>query len=118
LCKLNQLGALNDVVKYNKEVESMRNYLFNENLNPQEVLRLLLSIPFEDIILLGMNPEVSNPGWLLMTRMLVPPNCIRPSAVSDIRSGTYVQYYLNDTVKHNIYAQNCSLALVLMLFYT
>jgi len=88
LCKLNQLGALNDVVKYNKEVESMRNYLFNENLNPQEVLRLLLSIPYEDIILLGMNPEVSNPGWLLMTRMLVPPNCIRPSAVSDIRSGT------------------------------
>lgn len=83
-----QLGALNGVIKYNKEVESMRNYLFNENLNPQEVLRLLLSIPYEDIILLGMNPEVSNPGWLLMTRMLVPPNCIRPSAVSDIRSGT------------------------------
>lgn len=81
-------GALNDVVKYNKEVESMRNYIFNENLNPQEVLRLLLSIPYEDIILLGMNPELSNPGWLLMTRMLVPPNCIRPSAVSDIRSGT------------------------------
>ncbi|XP_060879437.1 DNA-directed RNA polymerase III subunit RPC1 [Metopolophium dirhodum] len=83
-----KLCALNGVVKYNKEVESMRNYLFNENLNPQEVLRLLLSIPYEDIILLGMNPEVSNPGWLLMTRMLVPPNCIRPSAVSDIRSGT------------------------------
>lgn len=57
-------------------------------MNPQEVLQLLEAIPAKDIPLLLMNPAVSVPADLLLTRIPVPPICIRPSVVSDLKSGT------------------------------
>ncbi|XP_008486462.1 DNA-directed RNA polymerase III subunit RPC1-like, partial [Diaphorina citri] len=35
-----------------------------------------------------MNAELSKPSDLILTRLLVPPNCIRPSVISDLKSGT------------------------------
>lgn len=39
-----------------------------------------------------MNPEVGSPKDLILTRILVPPICIRPSVVSDLKAGTYVVF--------------------------
>lgn len=62
----------------------------------------------EDIPLLLMNPEAGTPADLILTRLLVPPLCIRPSVVSDLKSGTNEDdltmklteiIFLNDVIK-------------------
>ena len=79
-----------------------------ENLNPLVVLNLFKRIPQEDITLLLMNPEAGKPADLILTRLLVPPVCIRPSVVSDLKSGTNEDdltmklteiIFLNDVIK-------------------
>jgi DNA-directed RNA polymerase III subunit RPC1 len=73
----------------NKELSSCigQSSLIHE-LNPVEVLHLFKNIPKEDIPLLGMTAVESNPVNLIVTRVYVPPSCIRPSVVSEIKSGT------------------------------
>lgn len=55
-----------------------------------------------------MNPESGKPADLILTRLLVPPLCIRPSVVSDLKSGTNEDdltmklteiIFLNDVIK-------------------
>lgn len=55
-----------------------------------------------------MNPEAGKPADLILTRLLVPPLCIRPSVVSDLKSGTNEDdltmklteiIFLNDVIK-------------------
>ncbi|CAB0005729.1 unnamed protein product [Nesidiocoris tenuis] len=53
-----------------------------------KVLRLLESIPGEDIPLLLMNQDLSKPSDLILQRIPVPPICIRPSVISELKSGT------------------------------
>lgn len=59
-----------------------------QELNPLEVLSMFKSIPKADIPLLGMTAIDSDPVNLIVTRVYVPPACIRPSVVSEIKSGT------------------------------
>lgn len=82
--------------------------VLQENLNPLVVLNLFKRIPQEDIPLLLMNPEAGKPADLILTRLLVPPLCIRPSVVSDLKSGTNEDdltmklteiIFLNDVIK-------------------
>ena len=77
-------------------------------MSPLVVLNLLKRIPAEDVPLLLMNPEAGRPADLLLTRLLVPPLCIRPSVVSDLKSGTNEDdltmklteiIFLNDVIK-------------------
>jgi len=53
-----------------------------------EVYTYYLYCVFQDIPLLLMNQTVSHPKDLILTRILAPPLCIRPSVVSDLKSGT------------------------------
>lgn len=57
-------------------------------MNPLQVLDLFKRIPKSDVPLLGMTSENSNPANLIVTRVFVPPVCIRPSVVSEIKAGT------------------------------
>ena len=41
----------------------------------------------QDCPLFGMLPSVSRPEDLVLTRIVVPPVCIRPSVVSDLKAG-------------------------------
>ena len=41
--------------------------------------------------LLLLNSDITHPTDLLLTRILVPPLCIRPSVSSDFKAGTYVK---------------------------
>ena len=57
-------------------------------LNPLEVLELFKRIPDGDIPLLMMNLESGRPEDMILTRVSAPPLCIRPSVISDLKSGT------------------------------
>lgn len=61
--------------------------LINE-LNPLQVEHLFKNVQKSDIPLLGMTSENANPANLIVTRLFVPPVCIRPSVVSEIKAGT------------------------------
>uniref|UniRef100_A0A8D0VY18 DNA-directed RNA polymerase subunit n=2 Tax=Sus scrofa TaxID=9823 RepID=A0A8D0VY18_PIG len=103
----NFLQSFETAIEHNKEVEPLLGRA-QENLNPLVVLNLFKRIPAEDIPLLLMNPEAGKPSDLILTRLLVPPLCIRPSVVSDLKSGTNEDdltmklteiIFLNDVIK-------------------
>src|SRR5205823_14997923 len=53
-------------------------------LTPKEVRERLERIPNEDLRVLGMNPEVARPEWMVLTALLVPPVTVRPSTTLEI----------------------------------
>ncbi|KAK5973725.1 DNA-directed RNA polymerase subunit [Trichostrongylus colubriformis] len=58
-------------------------------LNPLRVQKLFNNVPTEDIpILMAKSGEKKHPNDLLLTRIPVPPVCVRPSVVSEVKSGT------------------------------
>lgn len=85
-------SAIDDLLaasKNNKEMEqNVGPASLIQELNPIEVLALLKNIPKVDIPLLGMTAPDADPTNLIVTRVYVPPVCIRPSVVSEIKSGT------------------------------
>ncbi|XP_034186947.1 DNA-directed RNA polymerase III subunit RPC1 [Osmia lignaria lignaria] len=83
-----KLAEYNKVLEDNKALEGiLQNGLVNI-LNPLEVQSILDKIPESDIPLLLMNPDCALPKDLILTRIPVPPICIRPSVVSDLKAGT------------------------------
>uniref|UniRef100_A0A8C9XYM3 DNA-directed RNA polymerase subunit n=1 Tax=Sander lucioperca TaxID=283035 RepID=A0A8C9XYM3_SANLU len=101
------LQSFDTAIEHNKVVEPLLSRA-QENLNPLVVLNMFKRIPQEDIPLLLMNPEAGKPADLILTRLLVPPLCIRPSVVSDLKSGTNEDdltmklteiIFLNDVIK-------------------
>ncbi|MBU4536151.1 MAG: DNA-directed RNA polymerase subunit A' [Euryarchaeota archaeon] len=51
----------------------------NYKLTPSEVRERLEIISDEDALLLGVNPEVARPEWMILTVLPVPPVTVRPS---------------------------------------
>jgi DNA-directed RNA polymerase III subunit RPC1 len=84
----NELLAYENAVQFNKEIAPMLSGGLVNMLNPLEVLHLFERIPDDDIQFLLMNPEHGHPKYMILTRVPVPPVCIRPSVVSDLKSGT------------------------------
>lgn len=82
------LRDFNEATQHNKEMEPLINKSAQEILNPLIVLDLFRRIPNEDIAFLLMNPDTGHPKDMILTRIPVPPLCIRPSVVSDLKSGT------------------------------
>lgn len=84
-----QLNELQEATSKNREIAQIigPNALIFE-LNPLQVLDIFKRIPKSDIPLLGMTSDNSNPANLIITRVFVPPVCIRPSVVSEIKAGT------------------------------
>ncbi|XP_076809232.1 DNA-directed RNA polymerase III subunit RPC1-like [Clavelina lepadiformis] len=79
--------SFSTAVKYNREMENLVGRA-QEDLNPLVVLDLLKNIPDEDVPLLIMNANACRPEDLILTRLAVPPLCIRPSVVTDLKTGT------------------------------
>ncbi|KAK6965965.1 DNA-directed RNA polymerase III subunit RPC1 [Biomphalaria glabrata] len=82
-----RVDAFDLAVKANAEIANLmsKNY---DVLNPLIVHELFKRIKELDVPLLLMNSEVGRPEDLILTRIFVPPICIRPSVVSDLKSGT------------------------------
>ncbi|XP_042221179.1 DNA-directed RNA polymerase III subunit RPC1-like [Homarus americanus] len=84
----NYFSQFDTALEYNKELESQLSSSVIEFLNPSQVLDLFERIPLADLPLLCMDQQFSHPKDLVLTRLLVPPNCIRPSVISELKSGT------------------------------
>ncbi|XP_068736318.1 DNA-directed RNA polymerase III subunit RPC1-like isoform X2 [Montipora capricornis] len=80
-------ASFGPAIEYNKELDTLVNKA-QEVLNPLRVITLFEQIPDQDCPLLMMKPELGRPENLIVTRLLVPPVCIRPSVVSELQSGT------------------------------
>jgi len=75
------LEWIRKVMKSLEEIRGLRK-LFDKidyKLTPSEVRERLEKIPDEDSILLGVNPEVARPEWMVLTVLPVPPVTVRPS---------------------------------------
>ncbi|KAF9412429.1 hypothetical protein HW555_009098 [Spodoptera exigua] len=81
------LKDFHEAKESNKELTTMINSGLIVEMSPVEVLDIFRRIPDDDIPLLGMN-GLTRPEHLILTRLPVPPLCIRPSVVSDIKAGT------------------------------
>ena len=85
---LEKLAEYDDLCEKNKEVEGLLGNALIHILNPMEVLTLFERIRDYDLLFLLMDKEASRPSDMIMTRVACPPLCIRPSVVSDLKSGT------------------------------
>ena len=72
-------------------------------LTPSEVRERLEKINDEDSFVLGVNPEVARPEWLVLTVLPVPPVTIRPSITLDTgeRSEDDLTHKLVDILRIN-----------------
>ncbi|EDV92173.1 GH24768 [Drosophila grimshawi] len=68
--------------------QTLSNYSAAEELTPLMVLDLFEQIPQSDVALLGMCSRGAHPKHLIVTRVFVPPACIRPSVLSEVKAGT------------------------------
>lgn len=83
-----QLAEFNMAIDMNPDIQSAISSGLMHILTPIEVLKLFERIPEEDLPLLAMDAKKAQPKDLIFTRMLVPPVCIRPSVLSDLKAGT------------------------------
>ncbi|KUO42462.1 MAG: DNA-directed RNA polymerase subunit A' [Hadesarchaea archaeon YNP_N21] len=72
-------------------------------LTPSEVRERLERIIDEDALLLGINPQVARPEWMVLTVLPVPPVTVRPSITleSGIRSEDDLTHKLVDIIRIN-----------------
>ena len=83
-----ELVAYDNAVQLNKQIKPMLSDGLVNRLNPLNILHLLERIPDDDIQFLLMNPLHGHPKDMILTRVPVPPVCIRPTVVNDLKSGT------------------------------
>lgn len=79
---------------------------FRENghkMTPSEVREWLEKVPNEDLPLLGLNPTVCRPEWMVLTVLAVPPVTMRPSITleSGERSEDDLTHKLVDVIRIN-----------------
>jgi len=72
-------------------------------LTPKEVRERLERVPNEDLRVLGVNPDVARPEWMVLTALLVPPVTVRPSITleSGDRSEDDLTHKLVDVLRIN-----------------
>ncbi|EFO93786.1 hypothetical protein CRE_12654 [Caenorhabditis remanei] len=84
-----ELGKYATMFNANQEVGDHVKKMKFTLLNPLFVQKLFANVKQADIpVLMVRSGEEKHPNDLLLTRMPVPPVCIRPSVVSEVKSGT------------------------------
>lgn len=72
-------------------------------LTPSDVRERLERITDDDAMLLGVNPKVARPEWMILTALPVPPVTVRPSITleSGVRSEDDLTHKLVDIIRIN-----------------
>ena len=75
----------------------------DRKIKPDEIRDLLSKINFDDLNLIGIEKEISNPSWLILNTLLVPPVNVRPSITleSGERSEDDLTHKLVDIMRIN-----------------
>jgi DNA-directed RNA polymerase subunit A' len=71
-----QQRTIQEDIKIDKPVSLVEG---NYKLTPSEVREWLEKIPEEDYYLVGINPKIAKPEWMVLTVLPVPPVTVRPS---------------------------------------
>lgn len=77
-------------------------------LNPEIIHTIFKNISDEDVTLIGLDPKLSRPEWMIWTIMPVPPPAMRPSVKSDAgkTNDDDLTHKLNDIIKFNNLLRN------------
>ena len=109
-------GMVQTVVKFNKPTSFMeieKEEFFDEGIEAEEEVTRRLTpnmirewferIPDDDLEMLGYNPEVARPEWMVLQVMPVPPVDVRPSIIleSGIRAEDDLTHKLVDIIRIN-----------------
>ncbi|MBU4501958.1 MAG: DNA-directed RNA polymerase subunit A' [Nanoarchaeota archaeon] len=90
--------------QYNFKLEKPVNFYENEKrISPIEVRLRLEKIPDKDLEVLGIDPKVARPEWMVLTILQIPPVTMRPSITleSGERSEDDLTHKLGDIVRIN-----------------
>ncbi|MFH1310869.1 MAG: DNA-directed RNA polymerase subunit A' [Nanoarchaeota archaeon] len=70
---------------------------------PTEIREILVNIPDEELVKIGINPKNFRPEWAVLTALLVPPVTVRPSIIleSGERSEDDLTHKLSDIIRAN-----------------
>jgi len=70
---------------------------------PIEIREVLVNIPDEELVKIGMNPKNFRPEWAVLTILLVPPVTVRPSIILETgeRSEDDLTHKLSDIIRAN-----------------
>ena len=101
-----------DIIEVRRQYDEFGELIVDENGNPvtedydltaSEVREKLQRIPDEDAYVLGVNPEVAHPEWMVLTVLPVPPVTVRPSITLDTgeRSEDDLTHKLVDILRIN-----------------
>lgn len=71
-----QQRTIQEDIKIDKPVSLVEG---NYKLTPSEVREWLEKIPEEEYYLVGINPQIAKPEWMVLTVLPVPPVTVRPS---------------------------------------
>lgn len=93
-------GAEQEKVKFEKPTSYQEG---DKRLTPSDVRRRLEDITDSDAILLGLDPEVARPEWMILTVLPVPPVTARPSITLEtgVRSEDDLTHKLVDVIRIN-----------------
>lgn len=93
-------GILRIKAVYQKDSQSQPTFA---GVNPETVLTIFKNITDEDIELIGLNPQLSRPEWMIVTILPIPPPAMRPSVRADNgkTSEDDLTHKLNDIIKFN-----------------
>uniref|UniRef100_A0A0N4Z3L6 DNA-directed RNA polymerase subunit n=1 Tax=Parastrongyloides trichosuri TaxID=131310 RepID=A0A0N4Z3L6_PARTI len=77
-------------VNENKELAAMLPNVKFDLLDPMKVYNILTKIKVQDypLLLVRAGGTVHSPKDVIVNRIIVPPVCIRPSVISDVKSGS------------------------------
>jgi len=101
-----------DIIEVRKQYDEFGELMTEEDGTPitedydltaSEVREKLQRIPDEDAYVLGVNPEVARPEWMVLTVLPVPPVTVRPSITLDTgeRSEDDLTHKLVDILRIN-----------------
>ena len=93
-------GEVNKEIKFDKPTTFIED---GKRLWPTEIRSRLEKIPDEDLLILGINPEVARPEWMVLTLFLIPPITMRPSITleSGGRSEDDLTHKISDIIRVN-----------------
>jgi len=98
--KCHYCGEENKPLKFDKPTTFKED---GKRLWPNEIRNRLEKIPDDDIKILGLNPEVARPEWMVLTLLLIPPIPMRPSITleSGGRSEDDLTHKISDIIRVN-----------------
>lgn len=92
-------GVVRIIATYSEKSKEKEKF----NVNPEMILTILKNITDDDIELMGLDPKLSRPEWMVWTIMPVPPPAMRPAVKTDNGkiNDDDLTHKLNDIIKWN-----------------